>query len=349
MEFEDSVGQVNVDDLIAQLPSPVPNDEDGFAHSFQVEQSEDIRNFFDTYGYVVVRDVLTEEEITSSRDEFFNQFSCNDDQSVTNFLNSFYNRFSRMGIIGIGNDLSSYTQLSNRQSESIYRAFVAVYGTERLIVDHDRWGAMRPTRAAMDSPVKKEWQTINNWLHLDCHPISGKISVGSFNTPPGSIHDFDSEAPFLVQGVLALSNAREQDGGFLCVPGSHRISKEWAFRNGWADRPFPGQIRPESDDPLQYCTHKIPVRAGSIIIWNQFTFHANHPNCSDQWRFNQYIRMYPVDGTRFQPFAPDVTLYPDGFLDRMTPLGKLLFGIEPWPDLTIDQSVASHTPQCSIM
>lgn len=163
--------------------------------------------------------------------------------------------------------------------------------------------------------------------------MTGEISVGSVDTDAlrHAPHSFEAEAPVLVQGFLALSDARVEDGGFLCVPGSHAIAQDWTVLHDWHQRPFPGQLQPEMDDPLLQCTHTIPVRAGSLVIWNAFTFNANHPNRSDQWRIVQYIRMYPLPTTRFKPFAPHIDLYPDEFVANiLTPLGKRLFGIIPW-------------------
>lgn len=238
--------------------------------------------------------------------------------------------FSPMGIIGMSNDVESISLLENRQNEKVHRAFSAVYGGEtRLFVDHDRLGAMRPTLQT-NGTIRKEWQTIDDWLHLDCNPVSGEISMASMAPPEsGGHHDFDAEAPFLVQGLLALSDAREEDGGFLCVPGSHRIAREWTVRNNLEQKE--PQLRPEPGDQLQRHVQRVPVRAGSLVVWNQFTMHANHPNRSDRWRLNQYIRMYPVKRTRFRPLLPDVRDYPSDFArTKITPLGRKLFGIDSW-------------------
>lgn len=330
----DSSNITEEDGLTSQLSPPIPNDADGFALSFELEQQHDIRRFFDEHGYVVVRNVLSECETTATRDDFFSQFNPDEEASVTDFLSCFMNKFSRMGIMGIGNEVSSLSQLANRQNERVYGAFTAVYGDDQLIVDHDRMGAMRPTRATIDAPINEEYQTINNWLHLDCNPASGEICIGSLEKPD-TPHNFNTEAPVLVQGLLSLSDAKEEDGGFLCVPGSHNISKQWAIRNGWTNCRFPGQLRPDASDPLQQHVKNIPLRAGSLVIWNQFTFHANHPNQSHRWRINQYVRMYPVRTTRYGPIAPNVTDYPEGFC--MTSLGRKLFGIDKW-EQSIDEN-----------
>ena len=138
-------------DLVSQLPSPPGHDDDGFAMSFEVDRKDEIRCFFEEYGYVVVRDVLSQHEVQASCDELFAKFDRDDEASVNEFLGRYENQLARLGIIGIRNDLTSPTQLANRQNERVYRAFAAVYDDERLFVDHDRLGAMRPTRLAYGS------------------------------------------------------------------------------------------------------------------------------------------------------------------------------------------------------
>jgi Phytanoyl-CoA dioxygenase (PhyH) len=335
-------------DKTAVISSTGADEEVGYSRSFEltVNEATEIRDFFHEYGYVVIRNVLSIEAVEASKNEFFGQFDHTNDDAITEFLNRrTENPFSRMGIIGNRSDLRSMTQLSNRQNEQVYRAFAIVYDDPKLIVDHDRIGAMRPTLRSDGHgggggsyEVKSEWQTVDKWLHLDCNPATGEISIGSMDTSELLLngpkpHDFDKEAPFLVQGFLALFDAREKDGGFLCVPGSHKVTKEWSIRNGWQHQPFPGQLRPHPNDRLQQHVQHITVRAGSLVIWNAFTLHANHPNRLDRWRLVQYIRMYSATTTRFKPLATDIEDYPEEFMRTMiTPLGRRLFGIDRWDE-----------------
>lgn len=41
-----------------------PKDEEGFILSFTLKQEEEYLDFFETYGFVVVKDILTEVEQT---------------------------------------------------------------------------------------------------------------------------------------------------------------------------------------------------------------------------------------------------------------------------------------------
>lgn len=39
--------------------------------------------------------------------------------------------------------------------------------------------------------------------------------------------------------------------------------------------------------------HRVPMRAGSVLIWNQLLFHGTSPNMSARCRFAQYIKAFP--------------------------------------------------------
>merc|ERR1712232_469245 len=102
-----------------------------------------------------------------------------------------------------------------------------------LIVNHDRLGIMRPTVSVPYATGPKDcpkWRTRANWLHLDCNPHSAGDGNGYADIEgvidSGSATDFTQA--LLVQGLLSLTDARVEDGGFHCVPGGHRIALEWS-------------------------------------------------------------------------------------------------------------------------
>jgi hypothetical protein len=57
-----------------------PKDSEGFIVSFQVHEVEGIKKFFDEYGLVVVRDILSKEECEKTEDEVWDYIkqSCYD-------------------------------------------------------------------------------------------------------------------------------------------------------------------------------------------------------------------------------------------------------------------------------
>lgn len=106
---------MNASDLVRRLPPPCRHDDEGFAHSFELRRTNEIREFFQTYGYVVIRNVLTPDEVEASTTELFGQFDHNDESSVSKFLNRSDNRLAGMGILGIRSDVHSLAQPQNRE------------------------------------------------------------------------------------------------------------------------------------------------------------------------------------------------------------------------------------------
>ena len=290
----------------------VPIDSQGFVVSFEIEQVQEIRTFFNTFGFVCVKDVLEDSEIDASCAEFFSMFDRYDKESIEKFFGN--QPFAKFGVIGAEPALS-LTMLQNRQNPRVYAAFSAVFDEKELIVDHDRFGALRPT---INHP---QWRTIDRWLHLDCNPLTGAVAVESFANGK-ALHNWKDS--FLVQGFIALTDAREPDGGFHCVPGSHNFAVEWAQK---VDK-IGSTLVVDQSDPIREKIVKISVRKGCLLIWNSFLFHANRPNFSENWRLVQYVRMYPISKTPFTPLEPFSDAYPLDF--KMSSLGKRLFGIESW-------------------
>jgi hypothetical protein len=329
-----------------RLGGTVPLEVDGFCISFLANESQQVHDFFNEYGFVVLRNVLTQEQCDATLDEFWEQHrAAGVDKDLPETWNHLWDtptaeRFSFAGIIGLMPDIKSQQQLENRQNLSVYDAFTAVLGDERLIVDHDRLGVMRPTVAVpgADGPVDHpDWRTRARWLHLDCNPHSagtgkGYASIGSFRHNGDPV---DFTQTLLTQGLLTLTDASEKDGGFHCVPGGHRFAMEWAgiasqYRRTYCTK---DNIQVAEDDPLQSMVHPVPLRRGCLLVWNSLLFHGNRPNHSSRFRVVQYIRMLPF-GTPYCPLldATDQHLLPNDFC--ISSLGKKLFGFTEWPETT---------------
>jgi ectoine hydroxylase-related dioxygenase (phytanoyl-CoA dioxygenase family) len=314
-----------------------PVDEEGFVVTFDASDAVGMRDFIDRFGFVCVRDVLDTATIDATIDEFF-RFAKIDRTSFESIDSAFARQeSSRLGLFGVSSEIDKPQQLLNRANPTVYRAFANLLECEELIVDHGRMGAMRPT--FWNDKEVPEWRTVDRWLHIDCHPLTNRVSVASF----GNSHlPHDQSKQWLPQGFIALTTARAEDGGFWCVPGSHRVACEWARANN-AEKMQGRSLVVEQDDPMRDAIQKIPVRAGTLVVWNNLLFHANHPNRSNRWRIVQYLRMYPVHKTPFTSLWP-----PNEFREHqhlLTPVARRLFGIEPWDS---DKTDASASSSCTI-
>jgi len=136
---------------------------------------------------------------------------------------------------------------------------------------------MRPTKGIKlkDGSLidKPEWKTKPNWLHWDQNPWKEPHFVR-------------------VQGLVTLSETNENTGGFHCVPAFHHKFEEWQEINK-AKRKTGGLITVPVDDPIRNEIQKIPMRKGSLLIWDSRLPHGNFPNNNHQIRAVQYITFFP--------------------------------------------------------
>ncbi|CAF0880201.1 unnamed protein product [Adineta steineri] len=317
-------------------PAPLPLDSDGFIISFNVEQQEEILTFFEKHGVVVVSNVLTDEQCQRSVDE------------VWLFLQEMYNRdidrnkpdtwsfgwpsFSKMGIVG--NEL-----------------FRTLLGENELIVNITRAGLMRPTKNIFFSSLNKtedreEWKTISEWLHLDMNPLTGRattygfehVGEGHFDSskdPDAAINNPINNGMRIrkLQGILALADCREEDGGFHAVPGFQHFIETWTKQNKQIcidanESGDPTTVQIPQDDPIRQYIQRMPIRKGSLLVWDSRLPHGNFPNNSSSMRIVQYLHMAPVNDEAIRPFPLSKDDLPSTF--HLTDLGKKLYGFKSW-------------------
>ncbi|EFC47465.1 predicted protein [Naegleria gruberi] len=336
-----------------------------FVKDFDIEldSSEEILKFFNEFGVVVFRNVLNEEEVDRSLDDVWNilekeeHMKPNDPET--------WKKGSRMGIVG--NDVYwTRVGMENRQNEKLVKCFELVYGMDRskLWTSFDRIGVLKPT---VDVPVpyndsnslpksrqlsempsetslvqKKELKTESQWLHWDLNPYyclgeypaqaedenDNKQIIGSNPDYYFIVENNSNYEVIRLQGILAISETREQDGGFVCVPGFVQHVKEYAEKlRDYKPGPRCTFLSVRKEDPLISQTQKVPVRKGSLIIFNSLLPHANFPNSSDRFRVCQYIKMVPKKGSEeFQRLR--ATMVHDLMSQDFVPneIGKEVFG-----------------------
>ncbi len=82
------------------------------------------------------------------------------------------------------------------------------------------------------------------------------------------------------------------------------------------------------DDPIRKDIQKMPIRKGSILIWNSRLPHGTFPNNSSNFRMIQYMKMGFANDPAIEPSYFGLESIPKD----LTPLGKKLLGVEPWTD-----------------
>jgi hypothetical protein len=328
-------------------PLELPLDGDGFVSSFAPDDADGICAFFGTYGLVVVEGVLGDAECERSRSELWD-FIERRIPGLSRELPQTWERWPSLSGLGIlGNTFNVSPQLcANRQSPACHRAFSALFGTERLLVNVGRASVMRPTvgvpwpDAAGGTVLveKREWRSKpgREWLHWDMNPFTGASSTFSWRLR--DMHANRGYERLSVQGILALGDCGADDGGFYCVPGSHKVVRGWANANGAtvADKSVQSpesscQIYLPGGDPMKDNAQRAPIREGSLLVWDSKLAHCNFPNASANLRMVQYIQMIRAEDPVVGPLFTDENLLPPTAELELSQLGRRLYGFEPWP------------------
>ena len=335
-------------------PDPLPLDSDGFIVSFNLEQEEELLKFFEKHGVVVISNVLTDEQCQRSVDEVWlflkEMFNQNIDADKPETWATGWPTFSKMGILG--NERWLYPQAcDNRQNPRVYQAFRTILGDHELIVNITRAGLMRPTKniffpSSNTTEDREDWKTLSEWLHLDMNPLTGRCTTYGFENVADSHFD-SSEDPLnaqtkstnngmrirKLQGIIALDDCREEDGGFHAVPAFQHFIQTWTKQNQQLcldanQSGDPTTVQIPKDDSIREHIQRMPIRKGSLLIWDSRLPHGNYPNNSNHMRIVQYVHMAYASDEAIRPYPLTKDDLPERF--HLTNLGERLYGFKPW-------------------
>eukprot|EP00608_Synchroma_pusillum_P000081 CAMPEP_0198443448 /NCGR_PEP_ID=MMETSP1452-20131203/70101_1 /TAXON_ID=1181717 /ORGANISM="Synchroma pusillum, Strain CCMP3072" /LENGTH=551 /DNA_ID=CAMNT_0044164085 /DNA_START=55 /DNA_END=1710 /DNA_ORIENTATION=- len=301
------------------VPTPAPLTADGFVQDFDVSDEAGIRHFFDTYGFVVVRDAVSRQACEDTIDEVWGSLAVRGVDRHDSETWESWPWGSKVGMLG-SEPMVLPSMCRNRESPVIHRLFAMLHGDDDLRVNIDRAGVMRPTKnirrggeLCEDVP---EFRVIPEWVHLDMNPWTFRSTTSFYQSrcmepdaPTQPIEDFGEPYHTLrTQGILNLLDHAEQDGGFHCVPGFHKFIRDWAVANEHlrVKNTMPNvydesTVQIPKDDPVRNAVQRIPMRAGSFLVFNSALPHGAFPNQSERFRMVQYIRMVPRADPAFQP------------------------------------------------
>lgn len=324
----------------------LPLDGEGFVQGFAAHETDAIQSFFERYGLVVIKDAIDSGACDQSAAEVwdFLEIDC---KGLDRADPSTFDKWPSLWKLGIlGNTFLLSPQFcENRQAPNVHRGFAAVFGTEQLCVNVGRASAMRPTRGVPQRqpdgevrPVDRpDWKSAEGreWLHWDMNPFTGFASTFSWR-----VRDLFANRGYSrlrVQGILALSDCGAEDGGFFCVPGSHKVIRGWANQNSKAvgDARISSaesslQVYLPADDPLKQHAQKAPIRRGSLLIWDARLAHSNFPCNSDRPRVVQYIQMAEADDPALGPLCAKEGYLPPASKFTLSEAGKKLYGFKSW-------------------
>ena len=99
------------------------------------------------------------------------------------------------------------------------------------------------------------------------------------------------------QGIMTLTDADANGGGFVCVPRTHKIHRKYFEDKGKVDHKDNWYLFSEQEkmeEPL--CNDiKINTKAGDFILFDSRTFHCNAKPTTETLRVCTYICMLPEE------------------------------------------------------
>ncbi|RHY32884.1 hypothetical protein DYB25_001822 [Aphanomyces astaci] len=263
-------------------------------------------------GFVVIDDVLTSDECIASCAEIWDYLErdgkvhrddaaswgndswprevCRNGGFVGRF--PFWKRMKKLEPTFLNKQPQSWR---NRQNEVVYTAFANILEADQLWVSIDRYGVMRPGKVAhelLESAVEAtepnknlDWTTKDEWLHWDLSPFHFGTSAAGFLPNEELGHVREQYGGVRVQGLIALRDCPDHEHSYGSLP-------EVAARNF---------IEVPQDDPMRREITRVPMKAGSLLIWNSQLPHGNFPNNGVDFRMVQYVKMIPTKDKEFLP------------------------------------------------
>ncbi|MFF7352763.1 MULTISPECIES: phytanoyl-CoA dioxygenase family protein [Streptomyces] len=287
--------------------------------------------FWQTYGYVVVREAVTPGEAKELLDFAWRFQGLDPDRPDTWYAEpEFRSELDRhLYIYGFVEAYHHQLLWDSRQTRRVYDAFVDVWDCAELWVTLDRLNLNPPNiRTRSRSRIEPADEGFDIELHWD---VDTTLAV----------------LPQRVQGILALSDTRPELGGFQCAPELFRRFEEWRVAQPAGRDP----VRPGTDR-AEFPVVRPDLQAGDLLIFNGLLAHGVAPNLSDNAvRAVQYLSMMPaleehtaLRDSRVESWrtlaTPDwnATLLGDAREPEarrygpatLTPLGSRLLGLDSW-------------------
>jgi ectoine hydroxylase-related dioxygenase (phytanoyl-CoA dioxygenase family) len=336
--------------LLKELPKDESDPRYVFSFGCSSEETlreKEIYEFFDEYGFVVIRDVFGEQQCQKTRHAMWeileeNNPGVNRNDPLT------WNNMKGKGRYGLSIRGPSFhpTLIENRYFESsatlfrllnlfysfLFLAFRSLQTIKRqnpvlakvltsltesrhlqnLLVSQDRFTVYRATRYLDPSVPGDLFSTGDRNLHLDCNPWWWVENASEILDGLDKTLQYTDEQDYIkennlivssmgrhVQCVLNFANNVEEDGGTILIPYFHRYLQQWNAQHAASLRkPLPWLTLPKKieEDLLSY-SHRITMREGSVLIWDQRVLHGSAPNQSLNCRMAQYLKAFPRDLT----------------------------------------------------
>lgn len=223
--------------------------------------SSDFQRDLREKGYAIIEGVLTPEEVSIAKKDFY---------TWTNSNGQFKNLHSKISPHGI---------------------------IKHMEIGHQRHAWFVRTRSEVQNVFKKLWNTTELsvsydgtcWIPADAKKRDG-IWTHSDQAP-------SKQGLTCYQGFVALTDNVERS--LVVYEGSHLLHRDYSLHKDIPDKDFSKDWLPIDHDYLQKIAHTkkvLNVKAGSLVVWDSRTFHQNQYGNLPEERIVQYVSYLPKKG-----------------------------------------------------
>ena len=286
-----------------------------YAYSFDAEMIDntdlhtEIINFFNEYGYIVFSNVLKSDQIIKTKNAMWEIIEKMNPGFQHDDINTWHN-YKSAGKYGLSMRGPCFHPIlvENRQNILLAKIFSLLINIplDDVMVSHDRYTIYRATLNNIIDNItdKNKFKTGDKNIHLDMNPwwyeeSSQDIINGKESLLYNDSQDFIKENNLVVksmgthiQAVINILDNEIVDGGTLIIPASHKHMYKWNENNLHLKKPLPFLTFHDKavEGLLLSRAHRIPMKAGSVLLWNQNIFHGTCPNESNNCRMAQFIK-----------------------------------------------------------
>ncbi|MHA4819246.1 phytanoyl-CoA dioxygenase family protein [Streptomyces aculeolatus] len=236
--------------------------------------SEEDYAFWQTYGYVVVKEAIPAAAAALLLDFAWDFQGLDPDRPETWYEDrEFRSDLDRdLHVYGFVEAYQHQLIWDSRQTRRVYDAFADVWDCDELWVTLDRLNLNPPNVGNRSRTLIEPTDTgFDIELHWD---VDTTLAV----------------LPQRVQGIIALNDTGPDHGGFQCAPDLFRDFEKWKLAQPAGRDP----IRPNTDR-AEFPVVRPELAAGDLLIWNGLLAHGVAANASDSGvRAVQYLAMMPA-------------------------------------------------------
>ncbi len=215
--------------------------------------NEDLE-FWEENGYVIIKNAISSEDCQETQSVILEFLDASFDEP-----DSWYNDHeAKEGMMVL---FTKHPTLEkNRQSPKILKAYQQLYQMDKIYRVTDK--------ISFNPPESSSYKFRGSLLHWD---VSLQLPI-----------------PFELQGLLYLTDVKQNSGAFHCVPGFHHTIENWISN------------LPKGSNPREVAVNElrpVPIvgNAGDFIIWHQALPHCATPNTSKLPRIVQYLTYLPIE------------------------------------------------------